>query len=469
MDATLSATYGRNLYAATMVSRPDYPRLTNDFDVDVCVVGGGLAGLTTAREIARRGWSVVLLEARRLARGASGRNTGFVLPGFAQVPEVVIARTGEERARELWRLSQAGLDYVRTTIEETGMPGVSPERGWLAVAKFDQEPTTAADVEMLRDRLGTDAEFWPTDKVRAHLKSSAYFQAIYFPTAFHMHPLNYALGLARAAEEAGVRIFEDTPAQSIDPAGVRKRVLTPAARVRAAHVVLAGNVHLDGLMPKLAGTLLPITSYVMATAPLGERLELAMNYRGAVSDTEWADNHYRPTQDNRLIWSGRMTTWVSNPRYFVRTLRADIARVYPQLGKVDVEFAWAGTLGNTVHRMPQIGELSPGLWVASGFGGHGLNTTALAGNLIARAIVEGDKTWTLFNPFELVWAGGVAGRALAQVSYWANRIKEGAAIRLGRWRASRRQERAAGAAPMAPPQADDDKPHSQAAAADARD
>jgi hypothetical protein len=187
--------------------------------------------------------------------------------------------------------------------------------------------------------------------------------------------------------------------------------------VRAAHVVLAGNVHLGGLMPQLSRTLLPITTYLVATKPLGDKLEAAMSYRAAVSDTEWADNHYRPTPDNRLIWSGRMTTWPSNPRYFIGALRRDIARTYPQLGKVDIEFAWNGTLGNTVHRMPQIGEVSSGLWLASGFGGHGFNTTALAGNLIARAIIEGDKTWQAFSPFELVWAGGIAGRAVAQASY----------------------------------------------------
>jgi glycine/D-amino acid oxidase-like deaminating enzyme len=264
------------------------------------------------------------------------------------------------------------------------------------------------------------------------LHSERYFHAIHFPQAFHIHPLNYALGLAAAAERAGARIFEQTPALSIDPAGVRKRIVTPAARVRAHHVVLCGNVQLAGLMPKIAATLIPITTYVITTAPLGPGLSEAIAYRGAVSDSELADNHYRVVGGDRLMWSGRMTTSPRDPRRYVRTLGADIRKTYPQLGGVAVDFAWSGTLGNSIHRMPQIGELAPGLWLASGFGGHGLNTTAIAGTLIGRAIIDGDQTWRQFTPFELVWAGGVLGRATAQIYYWMRRWRDAIAERRSR-------------------------------------
>ena len=211
---------------------------------------------------------------------------------------------------------------------------------------------------------------------------------------------------------------------SIDPTGIRKRVATPNGRVRASHIVLAGNTHLGALAPKLARTLVPITTYTVATAPLGERLAEAMAYRGGVSDGDWIDNHYRASEDGRLIWLGRMTTWQADAKHYVRTLRADIRRTYPQLGKIKIEYAWSGTTGTPVHLMPQIGEVGSGLWLASGFDGQGFNTTALAGTLIARAIIEGDQTWTLFRPFELVWAGGALGRAVVQTSYWINRRKE---------------------------------------------
>jgi gamma-glutamylputrescine oxidase len=418
VNSSERTSYPPNWYTTTMVPAAVRGPLTFDLDVDVCVIGGGLAGLTTAREIARRGWSVALLETRRIAWNASGRNDGFVLPGFAENMERIVARVGLEHAKALWALSEMGLKYVRTAIAEARMPGVAPVAGWLKVSKIDNGDEVLAAVQLYGDELGAEVEGWPTERVRDVLKSNHYFHAMHLPRAFHIHPLNYALGLADAAEAAGARIFEDSPALSIDVEGVRKRISTPSARVRAGHMVLACNVHLGNLVPRIVGTLVPIWSYVIATAPLGPRLAEAITYRGAVTDTDLANSHYRIVDGDRLLWTGHLTTWEADPRKFVKRLQADIAKIYPQLGEVPVEHVWSGVLGNPLHRMPQIGELSPGLWLASGFGGHGLNTTAMAGNILAQAIVEGDDTWRLFAPFELVWAGGRIGRAAMQVYYW---------------------------------------------------
>jgi gamma-glutamylputrescine oxidase len=425
--------FGPSWYAATMVPAAERSRLTFDLDVDVCVVGGGLAGLTTARELARRGWSVALLEARRIAWNASGRNDGFVLPGFAESMDKVVNRVGLSHAKALWALSEMGLKYVRTSIAEAHMPGVAPVAGWLKVSKVDNGDEILAHVRLYSE-LGTEVEGWPTERVREALKSNHYFHALHLPHAFHIHPLNYALGLADAAQAAGVRFFENTQALAIDPAGVRKRVTTPSGRVRANQVVLACNAHLGALLPRIAGTLIPIWSYVIATKHIGPRLAEAIAYRGAITDTDLADNHYRVVDGDRLLWSGRSTTWEGDAGRFATKLLADIAAIYPQLGEVEVEHAWSGLLGNPLHRMPQIGELSPGLWLASGFGGHGLNTTAMAGNMIAQAIAEGDDAWRLFAPFELVWAGGRLGRAVMQVYYWWFSARE-------RWAARQARER----------------------------
>jgi hypothetical protein len=184
-------------------------------------------------------------------------------------------------------------------------------------------------------------------------------------------------------------------------------------------------------MPSVSRTLVPVTTYVAATAPLGAGVSEAIAFKGSVSDTNWADNHYRLAGD-RLIWSGRMTMHESSPEKYAKRLKRDIARIYPQLGRIDFEYAWRGTLGNAVHRMPQIGEMQPGLWIASGFGGHGLNTTAMAGNLIARGIVEGGRTWRHFEPFELVWAGGSLGRAAAKIGYLTYTAKETVTATLAR-------------------------------------
>ena len=433
VNASERASYAPSWYTATMVPTAMRGPLTFDLDVDVCVIGGGLAGLTTAREIARRGWSVVVLETDRIAANASGRNDGFVLPGFAESMERVVSRVGMEHAKALWDLSEMGLRYVGTTIAEARMPGVAPIAGWLKVSKVDNGDEVLADVQLYGE-LGAEVEGWPTERVREVLKTNHYFHALHLPRAFHIHPLNYALGLASVAEAAGARIFEATPALAIDAEGVRKRITTPSARVRAGHIVVAGNVHLAALMPRVVGTLMPIWSYVVTTAPLGPRLAEAVIYRGAVTDTDLANSHYRIVGNDRLIWSGHSTTWAANPARIVPRLQRDIAAIYPQLGEVEIEHAWSGVLGTPLHRMPQIGELSPGVWLASGFGGHGLNTTAMAGNIAAQAIVDGDDSWRLFAPFELVWAGGKLGRAAMQVYYWWFDARERFAARQARQR-----------------------------------
>ncbi len=416
--------YGRSWYAATAVAAPERPPLAADLDVDVCVIGGGLAGLTAAREIARLGWSVVVLEAKRVAWNASGRNCGFVLPGFAADIRKIVERVGLDQAKTLWALAEAGLEYVRTTVDECDMPAVQLGRGWLDVSKVDSGDEMIALVGLLGQEFGASVEGWPTERVRDVLRSERYFHAIHYPHAFHIHPLNYALGLARAAEEAGARIFERTQAMEIDPAGVRKRVLTPSALVRASHVVLAGNTHIGGVMPRLAETLLPVTSHVAVTEPLGERLSGAIAYNGAVSNSRFANYHYRIVDHDRLMWAGGGGPFGRDPRRVGETFKAAIARTYPQLGEVAIASAWSGTMGFAVHRMPQIGEVSPGLWVASAFAGHGINTSAIAGNLIARAIAENDDSWRQFLPYDLVWAGGRLGRVFAQAHFYVRNWRE---------------------------------------------
>jgi glycine/D-amino acid oxidase-like deaminating enzyme len=429
-------------YEATRVTSPAWPRLNFDLDVDVCVIGAGLAGLTVAREVARRGWSVAVLEANRVAWAASGRNTGFVLPGFQETIDGMVERIGLDHTKQLWALSERGLDNVRRAIAETGMPGVDPVPGWLHISKTDNGDQIDAEVERLR-WIGANVEAWPTARVREVLPNPRYFNALHFPGAIHIHPLNYALGLAADAQKYGARIFEDTPVVAIDTAAVRKRIETQGGRMRASHVVLACNVQLGDLMPRLGATLLPISSFVLVTEPLGPRLAELVRYRGAVSDTNRADNHYRIVGSDRLQWSGRMRAWDADPRWVRRGLIADIRRNFPDLGKVEVAHLWRGTLGRTIHRMPQIGEIERGLWVASGFGGHGLNTTAMSGELIARGIVEGDQTWRLFAPYELVWAGGMLGRILAQGIYWGTRPVERIEQGLARYREGARARKRA--------------------------
>jgi gamma-glutamylputrescine oxidase len=441
------APWGATWYADTMVDAPQRAALAGDLDVDVCVIGAGLAGLTTARELARRGWSVAVLEAQRIAWNASGRNAGLVAPGFAERLETIVERVGLRRAKELWELSSAGVDYVRNTIGETEMPGVEQTHGWLTVRRTEDEEAVLRLVAMLRVDFGVNAEACPTEEVREVLRTNIYYQAVHMPEAFHVHALNYALGLAAAAERAGARIYEESPAVALDVLGVRKRIDAPNGRVRADHIVLAGGPHLGAVFPPIAATVVPVASYLATTVPLGERLATAITYPGTVSEARRAGDYYRVTGGDRLMWGGRITTRLSPPRWLPRLLRRDIARVYPQLADVEIDHAWTGTMSYAVHRMPQIGQLAPGVWLAGAFGGHGLNTTAMAGDLIARAIIERDDRWRLFSAYELVWTGGRIGPAAAQVVYWSMQLRDGIEERLSRRREAARPGQPASAEP----------------------
>lgn len=424
--------FGATWWAATMDPVPERAPLGHDLDVDVCVIGAGLAGLTVAREVARRGWSVVVLERRRVAWNASGRNAGMVSAGFAERLDTIVDRVGLPRAKELWALSQEGVDYVRAAGEGLTTPG-----GRLSVQRVDDEDAIIRHVAMLNVDFGEHAEVWPTEQVREVLRTPRYYQAVHYPSAFQVHPLNYAQRLAAQAEAAGARIFENTAATALDPAGVRKRIETRKGRIRAAHVVLAGNVHLGALAPAVAGTVLPMASYLAVTQPLGAALAEAIRYGGAVADTRRTGNYYRVLLDGRLMWGMGLSARTSPPRRLKALMRRDLLRVYPQLGEVEIDYAWAGTLGYAVHRMPQVGELGPGYWLAGAFGNHGIDTSAMAGLMIARAILDGDDRWRLFSPYELVWTGGPLGRVAAQLVAWGSQA--GDAVRE---RISQRQEAA---------------------------
>ncbi len=396
----------------------DRIRLNFDLDVDICVVGAGLAGLTVALCAARQGASVAVLEGRHVGWNASGHMVGTVMPGFALALPDLIERVGLADARALWSLSRDGAEFVRAQATEAAMPGIALSDGALEVSNVDAGDALIRRLQMLNEDFDTEVEGWQVERVRTELKTTRYFHGIYYPKAFQLDGRKYVHALARLARRAGARVFEDTPVVSIDASGVRKRIVTPSARMRASHIVLAGNIHLGAPLQKLSDTLLPVWRYGGVTAPLGERLAEAIAFKGSVSDTDAID-HFRVVDGDRLMWASPETTWNASPAGFAGAIQRRIRTVFPQLGRVEISETFGGVSGQTVHGMPQVGQLRKGLWVASGFGGQGLNTSAMAAQLIAQGILAGDDRWKLFSPFELVWAGGISGRVAGHaVNLW---------------------------------------------------
>jgi glycine/D-amino acid oxidase-like deaminating enzyme len=416
-------------------------RLSFELDVDICVVGAGLAGLTVALEAARLGASVAVLEGRHVGWNASGHQLGTVMPGYGLPIGDLIARVGFQDARKLWALSKEGAEYVRATASEELIPGIALSEGALEVSNVDGGDQLISRLQMLGEDFETEVEGWQVDRVRAELKTGRYFHGVYYPKAFQIDGRKYVHGLAELARRAGARIFEDTPVVSIDSSGIRKRIVTPSARLRASHVVLAGNVHLGATLRRLSETLLPVWRYAAVTAPLGERLAEAITFTGSVSDADGID-HFRIVDGDRLMWASPETTWTARPERFGGAIQRRIRRIFPQLGRVEIAEVWGGVVGETVHGMPQIGQLRRGLWVTSGFGRQGLSTSAMAGQLIARSILWGDERWRLFSPFELVWAGGATGRVAGYAIGMWGRGSSAAAGALARYRErARGQER----------------------------
>jgi glycine/D-amino acid oxidase-like deaminating enzyme len=418
---------------ANAASSRERARLTFDLDVDICIVGAGLAGLTVALEATRMGASVAVLEGRHVGWNASGNQLGTVMPGYSLPIGELIERVGFEDAKELWTLSKQGADYVRAAATEEAMPGIALSDGALEVSNVDVGDQLISRLQTLSEDFETEVEGWQIDRVRSELKTDRYFHGVYYPKAFQIDGRRYVHGLAALARRAGARIFEDTPVVSIDSSGIRKRIVTPSARLRASHIVLAGNIHLGAPLRRLSDTLLPVWRYAGVTAPLGDRLAEVINFKGSVSDTDGID-HFRIIDGNRLMWASPETTWAGRPRRYASAIASRIRTTFPKLGPVEITDTFGGAIGQTVHGMPQIGQLRKGLWVASGFGRQGLNTSAMAGQLIARSILWGDERWRLFSPFELVWAGGPVGRAAGLVVGLWNRGASAAAGALARHR-----------------------------------
>ena len=411
----------------------DRARLSFDLDVDICVVGAGLAGLTVALEAARLGASVAVLEGRHVGWNASGNQLGTVMPGYGLPIGELIERIGFEDTRELWALSKEGAEFVRAAATEEQMPGIGLSEGALEVSNVDVGDRLISQLQMLSEDFETEVEGWQIDRVRNELKTDRYFHGVYYPKAFQIDGRKYVHGLAAMARRAGARIFEDTPVVSVDSSGIRKRIVTPSARLRASHIVLAGNVHLGAPLRRLSDTLLPVWRYAGVTEPLGERLAEIISFQGSVTDSDGID-HFRIIDGDRLMWASPETTWAARPQRFAPAIQRRIRTIFPRLGRVEITEVWGGAIGQTVHGMPQIGQLRKGLWVASGFGRQGLNTSAMAGQLIARSILWGDERWRLFSPFELVWAGGATGRVAGYAIGMWERGSSAAAGTLARYR-----------------------------------
>ncbi len=330
----------------------------------------------------------------------------------------LIDTVGPDQARILFDLSRMGQLLLRQRIERYDFPGVRPRFGALRCAFRGHDSLLERQQRVMAEAFGVDLDLWPQQQVREVLATERYGGGLYNPQSFALHPLNLTLGLAQSAERQSARLFDGSPARSMQLDGPVKRIMTKPGEVKARRVVLACGGYIGGLSWRISAATVPIATFVAVTEPLGPDLHAAIATLAAVSDLQFATNYYRRVGEDRLLWGGRVRAWQPSSAAIGRALHRDMTAFYPGLGKARFQFVWSGLMSYLGHHMPAIGQLRPDVWYATGFGGLGLALTSMAGRLVGSAIDEGDTRWRQFERFGLPFAAGILGRIPAQALYW---------------------------------------------------
>ena len=379
--------YPASWYTATAVPLERFPALEGEARADVCVVGAGYTGLSAALHLAERGYDVAVLEAQRVGFGASGRNGGQVGTGQRVGQDTLEEMLGKGPARALWDLSLESVALVRDLIAKHApdadfVPGIihADHRARLV-------PENHAYAEKLRTEYGYD-QIRPLDleETRHLVGSPAYHGGVLDMGGGHIHPLRYALGLACAVREAGVQIFEESKVQAVEQ-GSSVRVRTASGEITADHVLLACNGYLGSLDPFVAARVMPINNFIVATEPLDDALATELiRENHAVADSKFVINYFRLSEDRRMLFGGGESYGYRFPKDIAAKARNPMTQIYPQLKDVRIDFAWGGTLGITMNRMPHFTRLAGNILSASGYSGHGVAMATLGGKLAAEAI-----------------------------------------------------------------------------------
>lgn len=387
-------------YEASVERGPALPALDADTQADVVVVGAGFAGLSAAIDLAAAGKRVVVLEADRVCSGASGRNGGQAIVGYASGQGELEHQLGRDQAKHLWQLSLDAIDLIDQRIEAHSID-CDRRHGYLYVAdKARKARALRAEMDALHNDYGFESDWYGPDELRQHIDSPRYVAGAYERKSGHLHPLKYGLGLLKAAQAAGVQVFEYSAVTELIH-GALAHVKTAKATVSANYVVLAGNCTLPQFGPNVAPTIaprvMPVGTYIVATEPLEQSLVHSIIPSGAaVCDNNFVLDYYRFSADNRMLFGGQVSYTTKTPHNLSEYMRVRMAGIFPQLGQARVDYTWGGFVDISMNRAPDFGRLSSNVYYLQGFSGHGVALTGLAGRLVAQTICQQASSFDVF-------------------------------------------------------------------------
>ena len=408
-------------YEASVVRPPPSPPLAERIAADVCVVGGGYAGLSAALELATRGYSVALLEAQRIGWGASGRNGGEAIVGFGFDGEAAIeAQFSAADARRAWDVSVEGLRLLQQRIDTYGIDcAYTP--GYLSLAvKASKSRTLHAWAQHVTHTYGYPLQWIEPSEMRNWIASDRFHSGVFDARSGHLHPLKYCLGLGAAARAAGAQIFENSAVYFVER-GSHPVVKTAQGEVDCRFLVLAGNVYLgeygDDIAPELTRRIMPVGTYMIATEPMGkERADALISRRAAASDTNFVLDYFRLSADHRLLFGAGESYSGKTPRNLIAGMRKRMLQVFPQLADLSVPHAWGGFVDISMNKAPDFGRLADNIYYLQGFSGHGLALSGMAGKLVAETIAGQAERFDLFARIRhLPFPGGALMRTPALV------------------------------------------------------
>ena len=384
------AEHVNSWYAASAGVPVTFDALSGNSEADVCIVGAGYTGLSSAIHLAKRGYHVVVLEANRVGWGASGRNGGHVGTGQRADQESLEKWVGTDTALALWQLGLDAVDLVCKLISNHDIECELGVGNLHMAAKPRHARELADEVDHLTGACGySQASFLNREQLAEQTSAQGMHGGMLDLGARHLHPLKYARGLARAANELGVTIFEQSSVVRWQD-GAKVVIETHAGSVKARKLVLACNGYLGKLAPAIAGNIMPINNFVIATEPLSSAQQQAVtknNY--SLSDSLFVINYWKLSGDGRLLFGGGENYTSRFPADIKRFVRPYMLNIYPELSDVAIDYGWGGTLGITMNRMPDFGRIGANTFYAHGFSGHGVPTATMAGKLLAAAI-DGD-------------------------------------------------------------------------------